>query len=83
MNKHEILSKQLKLLSYVINHGVVKGHELSYIIGVSERQIFKYVKDLRQAGFDIQSKTGSNGGYYYNVSKCPLCCSEINKVDCK
>ena len=79
MKNNDILQKQLKMLSYIITHGTVTSYELSTLVNISERQVLKYVKDLRIAGFDIQSKTGINGGYYYNVSLCPVCNNKIQK----
>lgn len=74
---HNKVKHSLLILKLIMEHGVIKSHEISRILDISERQILKYVIDLRECGFDIQSKTGVNGGYFLVTCKCPLCNNDI------
>lgn len=69
----------LYVLKSLLAGDVVKNCEMAIKLGCSERQIRGYINNLRAIGIEIQSKTGSSGGYYLDVDKCPLCKNSIKR----
>lgn len=67
----------IKLLKIILDHGIIKSNEICKILNVTERQILKYVKDLRECGINVKSKTGANGGYYIDDWECPICNNKL------
>jgi predicted DNA-binding transcriptional regulator YafY len=58
------LSNSLKMIAILSSRGKTKSQELSAILGVTRRQIQRYKKELTDAGVDIKTERGKNGGYY-------------------
>ena len=67
-----------KMLMLIKEHGILKCEELSKILNVTERQVQKYVWDMRKAGINIKSKSGTKGGYY--IEECPFCNKNIINI---
>ncbi len=57
------LSNILTMLNLLLSNQKIKISELAEIIGVKERMIRKYKEDLVEAGFNIISQPGKDGGY--------------------
>ncbi|MDK0695876.1 HTH domain-containing protein [Clostridium perfringens] len=72
MSKVENAFKMLFLLR---EYGMLTSNELGKRLGVTERQIQKYVHDMRKAGINIKSKLGNTGGYW--IEECPFCKENI------
>lgn len=53
----------LKMIKLLESHQY-QIHELAKFLGVSERMIREYKKEIKEAGIDIRSRCGKNGGYY-------------------
>ncbi len=47
----------------------VKARKLADMIGVQPRSIQRYVHELRQLGFDVDSSTGASGGFVFRGSQ--------------
>jgi len=47
----------------------IKARRLGEMIGVQPRSIQRYVKELRQLGFDVSSSTGAAGGFVFRGSQ--------------
>lgn len=69
------IENAFKILFLLREHGMLTSNEISKILGVTERQIQKYVSDMRKAGINIKSKLGSTGGYW--IEECPFCKEKI------
>ena len=69
------IENAFKMILVIKEHGMITGVELSKMLNVTERQIQKYVHDLRKAGVDIKSNIGNKGGYY--MEECPFCKKNI------
>lgn len=76
MKDNGILTNTIKLLKIILEHGIIQRKEICKKINVSDRQILRYVHDLRKAGIDVKSKTGQLGGYYIDNWECPICNSK-------
>lgn len=63
----------LKLLKIILDHGIISSKYISSMLNITERQILKYVSDLRKCGINVKSKVGPGGGYYIDDWKCPVC----------
>lgn len=59
----------LKMIKLLESH-CYKMHELARFLGVSERQVREYKKEIKQAGIDIRSRYGRYGGYYILKEGC-------------
>lgn len=61
------IARELKMLFYLNTkfdkNEVTSIRELSELLEISRRQVRRYRDDLEQAGFFINSKAGTNGGY--------------------
>lgn len=71
------LDNSLILLRILLERDIVSSKELSTRLNVTDRQLRIYITSLKQAGFNINSKTGVNGGYYLTTDKCPLCFQKL------
>ena len=69
------IENAFKMLLIIKDHESITGIELAKILNITERQVQKYVQDLRKAGIDIKSKRGNRGGYY--IEECPFCKKNI------
>ena len=60
------MSKFSKLLLMIkmLENDQIKTKDIAAELGVSQRMIRKYVKDIKEAGMDIESRPGPTGGYY-------------------
>lgn len=67
-----------KMLILIKEQELLTGPELSKILNITERQVQKYVADMRKAGINIKSNRGKNGGYY--IEECPFCNKNIIKL---
>lgn len=67
----------LIMLRIILEHGIIQRREICKILDVSDRQILKYVNDLRECGINVKSKTGVYGGYYIDDWECPICNSKL------
>ena len=63
----------LKLLKIILDHGVIQRKDICNMLNVTDRQILKYVNDLRECGINVKSKVGPHGGYYIDDWRCPIC----------
>lgn len=72
------LDNSLKLLKILMEHDIVSSKALVDKLNVTDRQLRSYIISLKNAGFDIGSKSGLNGGYFISSDKCPLCYKKIN-----
>ena len=48
----------------LISHGPLKAREIQEQLGIDKRTSARYAKTLRDAGFDIRSSSGAEGGYW-------------------
>lgn len=67
----------LKLLKLILEHGIIQRRDICKVLNVTDRQILKYVKDLRQCGINVKSKRGAHGGYYIDDWECPICNNKL------
>ncbi len=73
----KIITKAERLLNtlYTIQlYPGIKARKLAEMIGVQPRSIQRYVKELRNLGFDVASSTGAAGGFVFrgNLNLKPL-----------
>ena len=57
-------ARMLKMLNYIRKNGLCKIEEISKELNIDERTIRRYKTELANAGINILSKSGANGGYY-------------------
>lgn len=72
-NDDNSLQLSIKILSYLFNNNqLIKGSVLSEKFNLSPRSIRRIISDLRTVGYDIESVSGSHGGYRLNRSSIIL-----------
>lgn len=69
------IENAFRMLLIIQHNPSITGVELAKILDITERQVQKYVHDLRKVGIDIKSKRGKVGGYY--IENCPFCKKNI------
>ncbi len=53
----------------IISHGPLKAREIQEQLGIDRRTSARYARTLKDAGFDIRSSTGAEGGYWLKGMK--------------
>ena len=65
MNEITKAERLLNTLYTIQLYPGIKARRLGEMIGVQPRSIQRYVKELRQLGFDVASSTGAAGGFVF------------------
>lgn len=60
------ISQAIRLLIYLQDGNVKTAKELAELLETNPRNIREYIKELRNAGYDIDSFKGKSGGYFLN-----------------
>jgi DNA-binding IscR family transcriptional regulator len=58
--------KMLTMILTLRKLGKIQLAELATIVGATDRQIRRYMREAKAAGFPIESKSGKDGGYWLN-----------------
>ena len=70
--KISTINNAIKIIRILYNRQIIINREyLSKELNCSEKQVMRYVKELRNSGVNIKSKSGPTGGYY--LEECPFC----------
>lgn len=57
------VSKAIRMLVLLKNHGLLSRKELAELLGETERNVLNIKKELEDAGYKFNSKPGKKGGY--------------------
>lgn len=61
MNK---LKYPLAILNLLRNNKIITSQEIANELGITQRQVFRYIKELKEFGYDIEGVMGKyNSGY--------------------
>lgn len=71
------IAKAYKALFIIQKLDLVKAEYLAEELDVSLKQVYRYIKAMKEAGIKIKSKSGAKGGYY--LEECPFCGKDLKQ----
>ncbi len=60
-------TKRLAMFMKLISEKPCNSVEIKGRLGIDKRTSCRYVKTLKDAGYDVKSSPGPNGGYYLKL----------------
>lgn len=72
-----------KVLKMIHENSIIKNSDIAKELNITDRHVRSLVTQLKGAGIEIKSKSGSTGGYYIDNWKCPVCNNRTDRSEQK